>query len=249
MKRVALAVALLFFAAEARAQSASIRGIVRDSAARPVPNAEVSIDPLGRRARTDSAGRFLFDTLDPGQYTLRARRLGYAPAEWSIDLSKNGRLDVPLVLGARIALLDTVFVADGRPCDAQSYEGFLCRRATAKGRFIDFPDIDTMDVLYSAELLRDVNGFTVATRSTRIGPTRVVSPKRCTIVLVNGVPESFPTVPESPFDIIGIEIYQNAKEIPAEYHRYTWGKESCWLVAYWTANYLRPIARPSLPRP
>jgi len=214
-----------------------------------MPNAEVSIDPPGRRARTDAAGRFRFDSLDAGQYTLRARRLGFSPAEWSVDLSKNGRLDIPLILGARIAQLDTVFISDGRPCDPQTYEGFLCRRATTRGRFIDFSDIDTMSVLYSAEILRDINGFKIATRSTRIGPTRVVEPTRCTIVLVNGVPAAFVTVPESPFDIIGVEVYQNAKEIPAEYRRYTWGKESCWLVAYWTANFLRPIARQSIPKP
>jgi len=249
MKRVALGMCVLAIASVARAQTASIRGTVRDSSARPMINAEVVVDPSGRRVRTDSTGRFVFDSLDAKQFTIRARRVGYAPTEWTIDLSKGGRAEVQLTLGSRIAALDTVFVVDGRPCEAQKYEGFMCRRATTKGRFIDYAEIDSMNVLYSADLLRDVGGFATVVRPTRIGPTRVASSTHCTIVLMNGVPTSWSSVPESPFQVIGVEIYQTPREIPKEFRRYTWGKESCWLVAYWTANFLRPIARQSIPKP
>jgi len=212
-------------------------------------NAEIVVDPSGRRARTDSAGRFAFDSLDAKQFTIRARRVGYAPTEWTIDLSKGGHADVQLTLGARVAALDTVFVFDGRPCEAQKYEGFMCRRATTKGRFIDYGDIDSMNVLYSADLLREVGGFSTVVRPTRIGPTRVASSTHCTIVLMNGVPASWATIPESPFDVIGVEVYQTPSEVPKEFRRYTWGKESCWLVAYWTASFLDPVRRLALPRP
>ena len=248
MKRVALGMCVLAIASVARAQTASIRGTVRDSSARPMINAEVVVDPSGRRVRTDSTGRFVFDSLDAKQFTIRARRVGYAPTEWTIDLSKGGRAEVQLTLGSRIAALDTVFVVDGRPCEAQKYEGFMCRRATTKGRFIDYAEIDSMNVLYSADLLRDVGGFATVVRPTRIGPTRVASSTHCTIVLMNGVPTSWSSVPESPFQVIGVEIYQTPREIPKEFRRYTWGKESCWLVAYWTANFLDPVHKVGLPR-
>jgi hypothetical protein len=249
MRHVALSLGILLIASAARAQSASIRGTVRDSSSRPMPNADVILAPAGRRARTDSTGRFAFDSLDAKQFTIRARRVGYGPAEWTIDLSKGGRADIQLTLGARIAALDTVFVFDGRACDAQKYEGFMCRRATAKGLFIDYADIDSMNVLYSSELLRDVGGFSTMVRATRIGPTRVAGSTHCTIVLMNGVPTPWTSIPESPSDIIGIEIYQTPREIPKEYRRYTWGKESCWLVAYWTANFLDQLHKLALPRP
>jgi hypothetical protein len=249
MRRVALALGILLISSTAGAQSASIRGTVRDSSSRPMVNADVVITPTGRRARTDSTGHFAFDSLEAKQFTIRARRVGYGPAEWTIDLSKGGRAEIQLTLGARIAALDTVFVFDGRPCDAQKYEGFMCRRATTKGRFIDYADIDSMNVLYSAELLRDVGGFTTVVRPTKIGPTRVASSKHCAIVLMNGVPTPWSSIPESPSDIIGIEVYQTPREIPKEYRRYTWGKESCWLVAYWTANFLDQFHKLALPRP
>ena len=212
-------------------------------------NADVIVTPTGRRVRTDSTGRFLFDSLEAKQFTIRARRVGYLPTEWTVDLSKGGRAEVQLTLGPRITALDTVFVFDGRPCEAQKYEGFMCRRATTKGRFIDYSDIDTMNVLYSAELLRDIGGFSSVVRPTRIGPTRVASSPHCTIVLMNGVPTSWSEIPESPADIIGIEIYQAVQDIPREFRRYTWGKETCWLVAYWTANFLDPVHKIALPRP
>ena len=245
-----MAVGLLMVASAVRAQSASSRGTVRDSSSRPMVNADVAVEPSGRHVRTDSAGHFAFEGLERSQFTVRARRVGYEPAEWTIDLSKGGRVDIQLVLGGRIAMLDTVFVFEpGRPCDPQAYEGFMCRRAVGKGRFIDYTDIDTMSVIYSADLLRDIGGFTSVVRSTHIGPTRMASSKHCTIVLMNGAPTTWLSIPESSYDIIGIEIYQNPKDIPAEYHRYTWGKEDCWLVAYWTANFLHPVAKVKLPKP
>src|SRR4051794_19997817 len=182
VKPVALALAFAAIAAcAAKAQATSIRGTVRDSAERPMPNVDVVIIPGSRRTRTDSAGRFAFDSLETGKYTVRARRFGYNPDEWSLDLSKGGRSEVRLSLGARIASLDTVFVVDGRPCEAQRYEGFMCRRATTKGLFVDYTDIDTMNVLYSADILRDVGGFGTVVRPTRNGPTRVASANQCTI--------------------------------------------------------------------
>ena len=252
MKKSATVLALLvttLFAHAAGAQ-ASIRGVVRDSANRPMPNADVIVVPANRRARTDSTGRFSFDSLGGGQYIVRARRVGYGPTEWTVELSKSGHADIQLVLGSRLAMLDTVFVSEGHDCDPRKYEGFMCRRASAKGTFIDFTDIDTMQVYYTADLLRDVGGFTSVVRPTRNGPTRIASGKACTIVLVNGVSTVWSEVPEQTYMIIGIEIYKNPKEIPKEYSRYTWGRENCWLVAYWTYDpKYRPMTVPRLGRP
>jgi len=126
---------------------------------------------------------------------------------------------------------------------ARQIRGVLCRRAKAKGTFLDFTDIDTMQVDYSAELLRDVGGFLVDVEPTRNGPTRVSSSRHCTIVLMNGIPASWSSIPEAPYMITGIEVYKSKAEIPKEFGRYTWGKESCWLVAYWTYDFKYKPAR------
>ena len=159
-----------------------------------MPETDVVLIPAKRRARTDSLGRFEFRSLDDGQYVVRARRVGYLPTEWSVKLSQAGHVNVSLVLGPRIAMLDTMYATDA-PCARDKYEGFLCRRAKAKGTFLDFTDIDTMQVDYSAELLRDVPGFTIDVQPTRIGPTRVGSSRHCTIILMNGIPATWPRFP------------------------------------------------------
>jgi CheY-like chemotaxis protein len=244
---VAVMVALVGRHADAQ-RGAVIRGFVRDSAQHPMPNADVIVAPSNRRVRTDSTGRFVFDSLEAGQYTVRARRVGYAPAEWSVDLSKSGHADIQLILGAKIALLDTVFSVGGRSCEPKKYEGFLCRRATASGTFIDYTDIDTMQVYYSADLLRDAGGFTTVVRPTRDGPTRVAWSKACTVVLLNGIVTSWSSIPEEPYNIVGIEIYKSPKDVPKEFARFTWGKERCWVVAFWSydAAY-RSLSRPRRP--
>jgi hypothetical protein len=61
---------------------------------------------------------------------------------------KSGHADAQILLGSRITLLDTVF-STTRGCAVKKYEGFLCRRATAAGTFLDYTDIDTTQVSIS----------------------------------------------------------------------------------------------------
>jgi len=250
VRRAAVAAILsgLLFVQPAAAQpGGAITGVVRDSADHPMPEADVVLIPAKRRARTDSLGRFEFRSLDDGQYVVRARRVGYLPTEWSVKLSQAGHVNVSLVLGPRVAMLDTMYATAG-PCARDTYEGFLCRQAKAKGTFIDFTDIDTMQVDYSAELLRDVPGFTFDVQPTKNGPTRVGSSRHCAIVLMNAIPTPWSSIPEAPYMITGIEVYKTKAEIPKEFARYTWGKEDCWLVAYWTYDFRdKPVRKVSLP--
>jgi len=239
--------AAIAIATAANAQS-TIRGVVRDSARVPMPNVDVRAIPSAQRARTDSTGTFAFTGLDAGRYVLRVRRIGYAPVEWTVDVAKGGRADVQIEMGPRLAQLDTVRVVGTRSCDAKSYEGFLCRRTSAKGVFLDYDDIDTAQVYWSADLLRDVGGFTTTVTASRDGPTRIPSSKACTIVLMNGVPTPWSSIPDAPYMISAIEVYKSPRDIPAEFRRYTWGKERCWLVAYWTYDFMmKPIRKVKLP--
>ncbi|HEY9228380.1 MAG TPA: carboxypeptidase-like regulatory domain-containing protein, partial [Gemmatimonadaceae bacterium] len=105
--------------------TASISGIVRDSANRPLSDADVVAIPARAHARTDSTGRFAFRALENAKYVVRARRVGYVPVEWTVDLSKGGHADVQIVFSARLPVLDTVRVMADRTCEPRSYEGFM----------------------------------------------------------------------------------------------------------------------------
>jgi hypothetical protein len=253
--QAAVLVALIAGAPAVRAQQpttgATVTGIVRDSAARPVASADVIARPGGHRTRTDSAGRFVLSGLEAGKYTIVGRKLGYAPTNWDVSLSSSGKVDIQLVLDHRLPLLDTVIVTAGRTCSAVTLEGFTCRRHSGGGVFLDYTDIDDKQPIWTADIFRDIKGFRVDVRSTRYGPVRVpvtTSPSGCIASLVDGYPQSpARPIPESPYDLLAVEVYARADSVPREYERYTWPTRDvtrsgrCSVIVYWT---LRARAKP-----
>jgi hypothetical protein len=230
-------------AAAQEAHGPTLTGVVKDQSGKPVAGADVTANPDAHRTRTDSAGRFVLTGLAGGSYTVRARKLGYAPADpWTADFSKNSHLEITLELGRAMPMLDTVIVtADGR-CSARSLDGFTCRRQRGKGTFLDYTEIDEKDERYTADLFRTIEGFRVELRPRRGDlPTRVLVPTtgfRCLVQLVDGHPVNPANrIPEYAGDIVAIEVYRKRDEVPKEYQTYVF--QPCTLVLYWTT-----LARP-----
>lgn len=77
----------------ARAQTASVQGIVLDSSStQPVQSADVTLEQGGQKVRTavtDRNGLFQFGGIEPGRYTLRIESLGYVTHEETLVL-KSG---------------------------------------------------------------------------------------------------------------------------------------------------------------
>lgn len=219
---------------------ATITGVVRDSSSRPVVNADVIANPDNHRTRTDSAGHFTLTGLDGGRYTVHARKFGYSPAEWTADLQKNGHLDISLTLGTRIATLDTVYTREDGTCSILSLDGFMCRRQRGgNGLYLDYTDIDDRGTTYTADLFRDIDGFRVEMRPSRIGVVSVpvsVTGSRCITYLVDGRPLSGAIrVPEYSGDVVAMEVYKTPSDVPKEYQQYIWRFSGrCSLVVYWT---------------
>ncbi len=226
------------------AAAGSIGGVVRDTASRPVAGAEVVLHPGNQRSRTDSAGRFMFASLGPNSYTLRARKLGYAPTDFDVKLTTSAHTDIQIVFDRPLPLLDTVVVAAGRTCSPASVDGFACRRRAGGGLFLDYIEIDDKEPLYTADIFRDIKGFNTGMNSTRQGAVRTVErwpPWGCITSLVNGRPASGAIViPQYASDIMAIEIYTSSDSVPLEYRRYaslmtgTPRSGRCYLVVYWT---------------
>jgi hypothetical protein len=231
----------------ASAQGGTIAGIVRDTAARPVPGADIIIRPGDHRARSDSAGKFLVGGLGADHYTVRARKIGYAPTNFDVNLGNAGRADITLVFDQRMPMLDTITVTAGRTCPQFALEGFLCHRKNGGGLFLDYTDIDDKDALYTADLFRDIPGFRTDVRGTRYGPIRVVTaspPWKCIATLIDGHPMTGATqVPEFPTDLIAMEVYTSPDSVPRDYQKYTWPEGGgftrsgrCSLIVYWTVR-------------
>ncbi len=85
----------------------SISGRLLDITDRaPVVAASVALEPGKRAAHTGSDGRFAFDSLLPGDYTLTVRRIGYDAKTTSIDLRVSTGVEVLAIMSANAMMLD-----------------------------------------------------------------------------------------------------------------------------------------------
>jgi hypothetical protein len=170
-----------------------------------------------------------------------ARKVGYAPARWDVMVSKSGRVEINFVLNRRVQL-DTVKVVAARDCPLYSFDGFMCRRASRKGVFLDYADIDERQPVWTADIFQSIPGFRVEVRRSRYGPVRVAVPASytgCISSLVDGRPASDANpIPTKSYDLSGIEVYLSADSVPEPYRRFTWASRSahqrCSVVIYWT---------------
>jgi hypothetical protein len=217
------------FGGIAQAQDAAgvIAGIVRDMADRPMANIEVFAFPGDHRARTDAGGRFTMRGLPPGQYVVRARRVGLQPAAVTATVPVNGTVDVELRFTRVFPTLDTVVVKGAADCEKHSLNGFMCRRNSATGGvFLDYNDIASRQYEYPGDLYRGIEGFRVDFVGTREGirPQPVpITGWRCMKHLVNGwTPMLFNRAPEKTSEIMAMEIYADPDHVPEEYQVYTW---------------------------
>lgn len=76
-----------------------IHGAVYDmSTGEQIPNASVVLIPGSRAVRTDQSGSYIFEDLDPGQYTVTVQKEGYYADRRSVEAisGESVRVDVPL---------------------------------------------------------------------------------------------------------------------------------------------------------
>lgn len=86
----------------------TIVGIVTDSAGRVIDSAEVLVTRLRRSTAADTAGRFRFDDVKPGEYQVASRRLGYYPQTRDVIVTKDAGALVEFVLVPQVRGLPPV---------------------------------------------------------------------------------------------------------------------------------------------
>ena len=95
----------------------SISGIVKDLASVPLPYAGLVLTPAAsqpaRYGYSDQAGRFHFQDVPAGTYTLEVSCLGYASRRMEVEVA--GRQEVILVLEKKSVALNEVIVLPQRP--------------------------------------------------------------------------------------------------------------------------------------
>ena len=120
-----LAVCLALLAGPLGAQT--VRGVLVDDAARPVPGALVALLYPGGQVSvgtmTDARGRFTLIGGVPARYTVRAERTGYRTAEVVVELAAGQTVDVRLTTAVQAFVLPTVEAIAESRCTVRPGQG------------------------------------------------------------------------------------------------------------------------------
>lgn len=230
------------------ASAQAVRGTVVDSAGRPLSGVDVILASTADRVRTDTSGRFALPIGHARVDTVRARLIGYRPAELVIGRSVR---PLRIMLHRAPQRLETVRVLDQNTCDPSSLAGFECRRAAGVGHFRGAAELRALRPVAWADMFDGMPGVRRVMSKGPYGQDWKVAPPpgRCLIELWNGQPpmdiDKFaPHKPDEfwkPADVVAIELYDDYDKVPLVYRRYAWPFESekCGIVVYW----LRGAAR------
>jgi hypothetical protein len=120
-----------------RIATSVVRGVVTDTTGRPLPLAEVTLgtpaEAVRARARTDSSGRFAFDEVPAGAFTLGVRRVGYGEVSTPITVAPPRREERRIVLSAVQTVAAVSVTATRRDPDLLEFED---RRRMGLGTFL-----------------------------------------------------------------------------------------------------------------
>jgi Carboxypeptidase regulatory-like domain/TonB-dependent Receptor Plug Domain len=154
-----VAAALALAGGRAQAQEAgSIAGRVVGPAGEPVAGATVTATPASgggeRRATSAADGGFRLSAVRPGRWTLRASRVGFAPAGAGVTVAAGAEARVELRLAEEALVLDAVEVRSRQ--NAQRERLRFETEAGTTTRVITGDEIKTLPGLGEADVLRAV---------------------------------------------------------------------------------------------
>src|SRR5690242_12264321 len=91
---VGVLAAVVALAGPARGQSGVVTGTVyRDSAGHPLSDVEVSLMPVGIRARTNYAGEFRLRSIPDGSYQIVFRHIGFSTLTDTVTVRERQPVD------------------------------------------------------------------------------------------------------------------------------------------------------------
>lgn len=206
-----------------------LRGIVTDTAGRPIADADVGyVDGSGTPTRTDSLGRFSLALPEISVAVVRARRLGYRAAYTTRRTADTAT--VALVLPPVGQQLATVRVSawDNRALAAQ-----MERKRYWGGQHIGREEIERRGAFRISDMMRGRAGFNV--RPERYGNGRVLGRRDCAMhIFLNGVHVRNVSIDEivNATEVASVEAYNASINTPAEFQ--VLDARSCGSLAVWT---------------
>ena len=207
----------------------------------------VTVEVGGASTVSDEEGRFMVADVEPGTVSIRARVLGYAPAEGSIELQAGATQGVQVRLGTQPIEIEPVTVTarprglrTGRLADL--YE----RLESGWGTFVLREELERRNIRKLTWLLQEM-GFRVHHNDRFLLNPR----QRCApMVYVDGVRVTYLPAPRAsmeaqeeaaqavnfvnPASVAVMEVYQGAAVLPPVYRG---SATRCGVIGIWTQGY------------
>lgn len=222
--------ALMPIAASVSAQAPTVVGVVRDSAGVPIASAEITI--RGRRATSDSLGRFYLSAPSSDTMTVSVRRMGYESVSFTVAASDVAKNSLDVVLRRLAATLETVNVAELADRARTPLRGYDDRRARGLGVFVTRAEIEKRHTRLLSDVLRQSRGVMI--RGGQVRFTNHQAKNCAPMIWLDGqqVPGlDLAAVPAT--DVEGVELYQSSSMTPSEFHRGNRQVE-CGTIVIWT---------------
>jgi len=153
------------FIAEAQA---TLTGVVRDSAGRPLARAEVAIEARRKSTTTDESGRYRLTDIPTGASLVQARAIGYQAVASLVTLGANETKNSDFSLSRLTPTLDTLKVVDNRT-KGSGLAGFEERRRLGMGKFFDSLDLKKYEDRQIVDVFREVPGVKIQTPPLCVG--------------------------------------------------------------------------------
>jgi hypothetical protein len=222
----------------------TIDGVVSDTNLTPLHAAFVTIIGTPIRVGTGPNGRFRITKLQPGQYLLIVKRVGYRPTSGVIDVPAADTVRLSYTLEPIATNLPTVNVTE-KPFSIRMGD-FLARRRAGFGEFLTQEQIEAKNAVYATELIRSFKTVNVSPNrssvltewfalSHREGANPSLGACPMTVYLDNvplPTPFNLDLLP-APKDLGGIEVYSGAATIPPQFSGFDRG---CGVILVWTRD-------------
>lgn len=170
----------------AQGAALSARLVARGDSTTALRDVEVTLEPGGHLARSDSTGRIRINGITAGEHVVRARRLGFEPLSQRVMFGADGTVELTLALRSSAEELATITVL-GKDVTyparlAEPYK----RLARGTGRYFTREQIDSMMPRDVQSLLMHVPGVHVTERSVEFARCRELSNDQKVQVWVDG---------------------------------------------------------------
>jgi len=233
---IALVVAVVLTSAAAQQDTlARLTGTVTASKnGQPLADVMVSVTGAAGFHVTDSTGAFSIARIPPGRHTLRLAWHDRVSEDYEIALRAGQVVELAILLDVGGVDLAPIVVEATSADAVLSLAGFYQRRSKGFGRFVTGEDIERRKPANLSAMLT-ATGITMRCVRTACYPARYASGRRCAVpVFLDGLRvEAYDIDNIPPSDVLGIEVYRQGADTPAEFSRWS---ADCGAVIIWTKN-------------